>query len=193
MEYARDHGYPVPAIEEVSADGTELVMERVDGPSMVAALGKRPWTVRRQAGVLADLHHRLHEIKAPDWLPTAPGRPGTTLVHLDLHPLNIIVGGRGPVVIDWANASRGIGEVDVVLAWVLLASGEIPDKGIRAAVLGRGRSLFVNSFLRHFDLGALRPHVNDVVTWKVTDANMSEGERRTMRALADAYGAAGTS
>ncbi|MBV9286100.1 MAG: phosphotransferase [Acidimicrobiia bacterium] len=193
MEYARQHGYPVPAVEEVSADGTELVMERADGPSMVALLGKRPWTLRRQAGVLADLHRRLHQIEGPDWLPAAPGGAGTTLVHLDLHPLNIIVADRGPVVIDWANASRGIGEVDVVLAWVLLASGEIPDKGIRATVLGQGRSLFVNSFLRHFDRRALRPHLGDVVAWKVTDANMSEGERRTMRALADAYGAAGTS
>ena len=80
-----------------------------------------------------------------------------------------------------------------MLAWVLLASGEIPDKGIRAAVLGRGRALFVNSFLRHFDFEALRPHLRGVVDWKVTDANMSEGERRKMRALANAYGAAGSS
>jgi tRNA A-37 threonylcarbamoyl transferase component Bud32 len=35
MDYARRHGYPVPAVEEISADGTDLVMERIDGPSMV--------------------------------------------------------------------------------------------------------------------------------------------------------------
>ena len=35
MEYLRGHGYPVPAVEEISDDGTDLVMERIDGPSMV--------------------------------------------------------------------------------------------------------------------------------------------------------------
>src|SRR5262249_62124998 len=30
MEYARKHAFPVPAIEHVSADGTELVMQRID-------------------------------------------------------------------------------------------------------------------------------------------------------------------
>ncbi len=76
MSYARDHGYPVPAVEELSDDGTDLVMERIDGPSMVEALGRRPWTVRRQGAVLAELHRRLHEIPAPDFLGAAPDRPG---------------------------------------------------------------------------------------------------------------------
>ena len=190
MEHARSHGYPVPAVEEVSADGTELVMERIDGPSMVTALGRRPWTLRRQANVLASLHHRLHDIPAPDWVRPAPGGAGDALLHLDLHPLNVIVADRGAVVIDWSNASRGIGDVDVVLAWILLASGEIPEKGFRATVLGQGRALFVNSFLRHFDRDSLRRHLGDVVAWKVTDANMSDGECRAMRALVDRYSGA---
>jgi tRNA A-37 threonylcarbamoyl transferase component Bud32 len=42
MEYAREHGYPVPAVDQISADGTNLVMERLEGTSMVAVLGKRP-------------------------------------------------------------------------------------------------------------------------------------------------------
>src|SRR5579863_7548314 len=68
MEYARQHGYPVPAVHEVSDDGTELVMERIEGTSMVAVLGRRPWTIRHQGAVLAELHARLHEIPAPDWV-----------------------------------------------------------------------------------------------------------------------------
>src|SRR5580704_8696061 len=42
MEYARAHGYPVPAVSEVSDDGTDLVMQRVDGPVMLAAIARRP-------------------------------------------------------------------------------------------------------------------------------------------------------
>jgi len=62
MEYARSHGYPVPAVEEVGEDGSELVMERIYGSSMVDFMSKRPWTIRHQGAVLADLHRRLHKI-----------------------------------------------------------------------------------------------------------------------------------
>jgi len=34
MDYFHSQGYPVPTIEELSADGLELVMERVEGRSM---------------------------------------------------------------------------------------------------------------------------------------------------------------
>ena len=185
MEYARSHGYPVPAVEEISTDGTELVMERVHGPSMATSLSRRPWTMRRQAAVLAELHHRLHDIEAPDWVPTAPGGEGRCLVHLDLHPLNVLIADNGPVVIDWSTASRGIGDVDVTLVWVLLACGEMPYGRLRSTAFGRGRAFFTKAFLSHFDVATVRRHLSDVVAWKVTDPNMSESERRAMCALAD--------
>jgi aminoglycoside phosphotransferase len=72
MDYLRSHGYPVPAVEEISDDGTDLVMERIDGRSMVEDMGHRPWTIRRQGAVLADLHRRLHAIPP---LPRASFRP----------------------------------------------------------------------------------------------------------------------
>ena len=40
---------------------------------------------------------------APDWLPGMPDG-GDRLLHLDLHPLNVIMSPNGPVVIDWPNA-----------------------------------------------------------------------------------------
>ena len=52
MEYLRGHGYPVPAVDEVSEDGTDLVMERIDGVSMVDFMTRRPWTIRRQGVAL---------------------------------------------------------------------------------------------------------------------------------------------
>jgi hypothetical protein len=190
MEYARAHGYPVPAVEEISDDGTDLVLERVTGPSMVAAIGRRPWTIRHQATVLAELHRRLHDIPAPHWLPPAPCGEGDRLLHLDLHPLNVMLTGEGPVVIDWPNAVRGEGTVDVALTWVLMASGGIPFGRVKAAVLGRGRALLVNSFLRDFDLATVRPHLADIVEWKVKDPNMTDVERRAMWQLATSRGTA---
>ena len=176
MTFLRDRGYPVPAIDEVSDDGSEMVMERIDGPSMVDAISQAPWTVRRQARTLADLHSRLHEIPAPDFLPPAPVGDGDRILHMDLHPLNVLVSRRGPVVIDWANACRGDPVVDVGVAWVLMAAGQIPGNKLKAALLGFGRALLVNGFLSQFDRAEVNRQLRAVVCWKVTDAHMSEAE-----------------
>ena len=180
MEHARAYGYPVPKVVEVREDGTALVMQRVDGPSMVEVLTRRPWTFARQARVLADLHRRLHDIPAPTGLRAAPGPEGDRLLHLDLHPLNVIVANGGPVVIDWANPARGVAAVDVALTWILLAAGAIPAGRVRAAVLGRFRAMFVHRFLRPFDVSEIAPHVRAVVEWKVLDPNMSAAEQEGM-------------
>jgi aminoglycoside phosphotransferase (APT) family kinase protein len=180
MEHVRAHGYPVPAVAEVSDDGTELVMERITGHSMADVLTRQPWTFSRQAGVLADLHLRLHDIPGPPWVRAAPGAEGDRLLHLDLHPLNVIETRAGPVVIDWPNSGRGVPAVDVALTWVLLAAGAIPAGRVRAAVLGRFRALFVRLFLRSFDRAEITPHLRDVVAWKVTDPNMSAAEQAAM-------------
>lgn len=186
MEYARAHGYPVPAVEEISDGGTDLVMERIDGTSMVAALARRPWTVGQQATTLAALHRRLHDIAAPDWLPPAPFGIGDRLLHLDLHPLNVMLSPSGPVVIDWPNAARGDGDSDVALTWVLLAAGGIPAGRAKAVLLGRGRELMIKRLLRDIDVAAVRALLPAVVEWKVADPNMTVAERRAMWRLVSA-------
>jgi aminoglycoside phosphotransferase (APT) family kinase protein len=183
MEYARAHGYPVPAVDEVSDDGVDLVMERVDGPSMLDAIERRPWTIQQQGRVLGALHRRLHEIPAPDWLPAAPFGHGDQLVHLDLHPLNVIITANGPVVIDWPNARRGDGAADVALTWVLIAAGEVPAAGPKARLLGFARNRLIKGLLAEFDRPALAAHLAEVVAWKVTDPHMSEAEQATMWSL----------
>jgi aminoglycoside phosphotransferase (APT) family kinase protein len=180
MEYLHRQGYPVPAVEELSGDGADLVMERVDGPSMVEAMGRSPWTVRRQSAVLADLHHRLHHVPSPDFLGPAPIGHGDRVLHLDLHPLNVILGPKGPVVIDWTSACLGDPNVDVALAWVLMAAGDIPGGRVRAKVLGLGRALLVNGFVGHFDKGQVARQLREVVEWKVKDPHMSQREIRVM-------------
>jgi aminoglycoside phosphotransferase (APT) family kinase protein len=176
MAFMREQGYPVPAVEELSDDGFELVMERIEGVTMVEALGKAPWTVRRQAATLADLHRRLHEIEAPDFLPPAPVGTGSQVLHLDLHPLNVMIGPKGVFVIDWPNARRGDPDVDVGLAWVLMAAGQIPGGGLKVRLLGFGRSLLVNGFLSHFDRHAVAGRLRQIVGMKVQDPHMSADE-----------------
>jgi len=180
MTYVRSQGFPVPAVEEVSDDGLCMVFERIEGADMMAMMTKRPWTIPGHGRLLADLHRRLHELTAPDWLPDAPIGRGTRLLHLDLHPLNVMIGAQGPVVIDWTGACRGDPAVDVALAWVLMAAGDVATGRPIGAILGRARSVLVNSFIRRFDLDAIKPVLDEVVAWKVLDPHMSAAEQARM-------------
>jgi aminoglycoside phosphotransferase (APT) family kinase protein len=176
MDYLADHGYPVPTVEELSDDGRDLVMQRIDGRSMVEQLGQAPWTVRRQADTLAMLHLRLHEIPPPDFLPPAPFGEGSSVLHLDLHPLNVLISNAGPVVIDWTSACVGSPDADVALAWLLMSAGDIPGGRLRSRLMGLGRDLLTNRFFAHFDPNALQPQLHTVAAWKAADANLTPEE-----------------
>jgi len=186
MEHARSHGYPVPVVEDISADGTQLVMERISGPSMFTPLARQPWAMKKYVAILAGLHDRLHEIPGPDWLPRAPGSPGDAMLHLDLNQLNVMLSPRGPVVIDWANVARGCATVDVAATWVLLAAAGIPSGRATATLLRRLRAAFVHAFLAHFDLDVVRCELSATVDWKLRDPNMTVAEQQVMRRLAAA-------
>ena len=180
MEYVRSQGYPVPAVEEVSDDGLSMVIERIEGPDMVAMMGKRPWAIPRLGRVLADLHLRLHELAAPEWLHDAPVGRGDRLLHLDLHPMNVMMSPRGPVVLDWTGACRGDPVDDVALAWVLMAAGEVQTGRFMGMILGRARSSLVKSFVDSFDVNVVKHRLGDVVAWKVLDPHMSDSEQARM-------------
>ena len=186
MEYVRTQGYPVPAVDEVSGDGCDLVMERIAGHSLVDAMMRAPWRLRHYGGVLADLHRSLHDIEAPDFLTPAPVGTGASVVHLDLHPLNVMMSPAGPVVIDWSNAARGDPRVDVALAWALMAGGRIPGR-LLPALLGWTRTVAVEGFLDPFDRATIVAVLPEVVRWKATDANMGPDEIEGMwRVVGDA-------
>jgi aminoglycoside phosphotransferase (APT) family kinase protein len=192
MEFVRAEGYPVPAVEEVSDDGLQIVMERIDGITMVEELAKRPWTVRRLGRALGDLHRDLHAIAAPDWVDEAPAGRGTRLLHLDLHPLNVMLGPQGLVVIDWTNACRGDAAIDVALSWAMIAAGQVETNWLLGKVTGRIRSALVSSFLGAVDEAAARRALREAVTWKVRDANLSAEEQAGMWRLVQEVEAAST-
>lgn len=182
LRYVTGLGYPAPRVEELSADGSELIMERIDGPTMFEAMMRRPWTLGRHAAALAALHQRLHELPGPEWLGQFAGE-GDRLLHLDLHPLNVILSPRGPVLIDWTNAARGAGSSDVAVTWLLMATAEIPATAMRGAVARALRHIFVRSFLGHFDRAKVRAALPAVVEWKSLDRNMRPAEVTAMRRL----------
>lgn len=184
MVHLHERGYPVPGIERLSDDGIDLVMERFDGITMVDALARRPWRIRRFAATLADLHERLHAIDAPGWLQALPDPTTDQILHLDLHPLNVLVGPAGVSVIDWANVSRGHWTTDVGLTWLLTGAGTIPPGTPLASLIRLARRRFVASFIGHFDRSAVVPRLAGLAEWKCTDPNIDGTERDAIRRIA---------
>lgn len=183
MEFVRSKGYPVPEIIEVSHDGIDLIMERIVGPTMIEAASTRPWKLRRFGRDLAELHETLHLLSAPDWMPAAPCDQGDRFLHMDLHPLNIILSRSGPVVIDWTNAAKGNPLVDVAATWVLLASANVPGGRLDAAMAKVGRGILLRSFLSPFSKAEIASVLSSVVEWKSRDSNMTALEVKRMRSL----------
>jgi len=180
MEHARRHGFPVPAVHDV--DGPELVLERIDGPTMLADLAARPWRVVAHARLLAELHHRLHAIPAPDGLPSRFG-DGPDLVHVDLHPDNVLLGPTGPVVIDWVAAGAGHGPDDVAMTWIILATSQIPAPQPARAVMRAGRRLFLNAFLARAGREQAAERLAHIAAVRLTDPHLLPRERRAVEAL----------
>lgn len=181
MQYVRFHGYPCP--QAYDAGTGYLVMDRLDGPTMLAALGRPPFPLRRSGHLLAALHERLHRIPAPPGIRVAP-LPGDRLVHRDLHPMNVMMTPDGPMVIDWANASAGDPAFDVADTWVLFACGAPPMKGVDRLVVPIGRRVILRAFLGRVDADAARRAIPAAVEHRLTDRNLSSEEHDRMRELA---------
>ena len=180
MEHARAHGFPVPAVYD--AHGPELVLERIEGPTMLADLAARPWRVLDHAKLLADLHHRLHAIEAPPELPSR--LPGRQLVHGDLHPDNVLLGEHGPVVIDWVAAGGGEGADDVAMTWIIVATSQIPARQPSRAVMRAGRRLFVEAFLERAGRPQAAERLAKVADLRLQDPHLLPAEQRAVQVLA---------
>jgi aminoglycoside phosphotransferase (APT) family kinase protein len=188
MEHARAHGFPVPAARAVS--DTEIVMDRIEGPTMLDDLARRPWSAPAHAATLAKLHLRLHAIPGPEWLP-APLGEGESLLHLDLHPDNVLLGPGGPAVIDWPNAARGPAAVDVAHTWIVMACSVPTTGGYRRAVTRAGSRLFVALFLRHFGRAELAPHLAAVGAWRLAHRALPPSEHEAIRRMVARAGPVG--
>jgi aminoglycoside phosphotransferase (APT) family kinase protein len=155
MAHARAGGVPVPEIFDVS--GADIVMERAVGPTMLDVVGRRPWTLRSHARLLARLHDLVHQVPAAGLAGLAlrshfgDGQPGDdhVLLHTDLHPQNVILTGTGPMIIDWEGASYGPAMVDVALTWVIVGYSEIPPAPrVQVAVMRACQGAFTRAFVR---------------------------------------------
>lgn len=140
-------GVPSPAPGEiVEINGRHgLIYERLEGISMLQEMNARPWSILKNARLLAELQAQIHQQSIPG-LPTYKERSAQDirnaphlredqrervlallavlpddqkLCHGDFHPGNILLTKRGPVIIDWLTACTGSPWADVARTIVI--------------------------------------------------------------------------
>jgi aminoglycoside phosphotransferase (APT) family kinase protein len=197
MRAAADGGVDVPTVygTTIVAGRAGLIMDRVDGPDLVALMGRRPWAVPRVARIVGRAQARMHDVVAPGNLPglrelvrrkidMAADLPaelaefalqkldalpdGDRLCHGDFHPGNVLLGRDGPAVIDWTDATRGDPAADLARTRLLLRQGAVPEH-MPALIRGMhafGRDAFFRLYLRAY--ARERPIDDDLVDrWEV--------------------------
>lgn len=142
-------GLPAPRVRDVTRVGGRpaIVFDRIDGPSMWVVMRERRDEVLRLSRLLADLQAEVNATPAPSGLASLndhirtkvesarclpPLDRAATLVeleqlprrkrlcHFDVHPNNVLMASRGPILIDWFDAAAGCPEADVVRSSVLM-------------------------------------------------------------------------
>ena len=131
MRKAAAGGVPVPEVLEVQPDA--LVLERVDGPTMLEEIARRPWRFASFGRELGQIHRQVLD---------------AGLTHGDFHPANIIVGADGPVVIDWSNGGEGDPMGEVAFSYVILATSDADFPRWLERVARVVRRRFVAAYLK---------------------------------------------
>ena len=142
-------GAPAPEVfEEVRLEGRfGIVLQRLDGPTLLTLSRTGAMTPEQAGAILATLALSVHKTPPPpevlslrDWMDgtlrlsggTLPGLiatgilplierlpPGDGLCHCDLHSGNVIVTAEGPRFIDWGSAVRAPAALDLAVCHIL--------------------------------------------------------------------------
>jgi Ser/Thr protein kinase RdoA (MazF antagonist) len=123
-----------------------IIFEKIDGSSMLETLLKKPWQTESIAAEFAQIHaginHRktsqlpVQKTRIADKISNAPKLSlaekdtlllklsklpyGENLCHGDFHPANILLSSRGPVIIDWVDATSGNPDADLARTVLLI-------------------------------------------------------------------------
>ena len=184
LRHVVDHGFPAPAV--LQSSGPDVVLERLHGPTLLQALTAGEVALGDAAAILTDLHAQLHAIAAPEgWGHDDPDAwPSTTagpvVVHLDVHPANVILTeSHGPALIDWANARTGTAELDVSLTALIIAEVAVDAGGVYSQA---ARALLA-AFLHATDVDVLTA-LDDAAVIRSQDPSLVPGEQQLVPAAA---------
>jgi len=186
MRHVRDAGFPAPQVHD--ATGGDLTMELLRGPTLLQSLIGGRTTLVGTARILADLHDRLHRVAPP--APHDPAHAALTapsfadlgapdadpaepwcVLHLDLHPANVVLTADGPALLDWTNARLGPAGLDVALTALIVAEVAVDDDD----ELAPGARVLLDAFLQLADPRVL-DHVDAAARTRAADPGRDPAE-----------------
>jgi tRNA A-37 threonylcarbamoyl transferase component Bud32 len=174
MRYLFKKGYPVPEVFDVS--GPDIVMAHLSGTTMLKTMARKPLQIPEMAKTLVRLQTRLNALAPPPFLDVKFGEP-TGIIHLDLHPDNIMMTNSGPVVIDFANIAAGPASADVAQSWIIMVTSTIPGSAPERYASNIGRNKFVKNFLKHSDVEFTNELFQSVAEARKLNPNTSDVEK----------------
>lgn len=198
-------GVPTPKphalIEHAGAAG--IIYDRLEGPTMLDRIGTAPQRAGKLGRMLGKLHADIHARQGAPDLPDNNDRlqkriasiaeapdeyrqaaqdalarlpRGSSLLHGDFHPGNVILTPDGPVVIDWPDASRGHPLSDVARTVVLASLGGLPEQALLRLLVRVLRNFFKRAYLRtYFKRSGLERRELDGWLYPVIFARFAEG------------------
>ena len=175
--------------DQIEIDGRQgLLFERVDGPPLGQCMAEGSQTLVGGAHILAELHADIHTASRWPELPkqrpslesqiqrgSTKGLPeghrmrvlkaldamqdGDSVCHGDFHMANVLMGTRGPYIIDWGSAGAGNPLADVARTSVLILQmkARYNPGGMQSERLSRFHRSYLERYseLRPLDEGEL--------------------------------------
>ncbi len=189
-------------IDLVEVDGRRgVVLERIQGPTLTRCMQKHPLRLASYARLLARQQAALHAIHVPGF-PSLMDRAqenisnsnllspemkerllaklamlpeGDQICHSDFHPENILVGVRGPVVIDWEGCMRGNPSADVAVTCMFLRVVSTFVSGPKGWLIRQYLRAFARVYLVEYNRVAAVP-VHDQPAWIAIVTAMRMGD-----------------
>jgi len=194
MRHVRAAGFPAPRVD-AAADG-DLTMELLRGPTLLQSMIGGRTSVAEAARILVALHGSLHAVPAPApgepahtalsaASPAAPAAPGRAddgdrcVVHLDLHPANVVLTADGPALVGWTSARLGPAHLDLAVTALVVAEVAVDEDDS----LARGARVLLDAFLQLAD-PALLDHLEDAARTRAADPGLDPVEAALVPAAA---------
>ncbi len=187
-------------------DRKGLIMERVDGITMMQDIDAKfvsdAGIFIQHAPVMAEIHASLHSKTLPGLplqydmirggIERAKDLPeylrkgvlerleelpqGDVVCHYDLHPGNIMLSSRGPIIIDWLTASSGNPHADIARTLLLIGHGGPPEEIMPKIEFDKLRSQFIVTYLAEYSK-FLELDPDQLNAWRapVAAARLNEG------------------